>query len=168
MRKLLTTAVLCVSFIFSSVSAYAGHGYYGHHRGHHGHYDNYLYPLGIFAGGVLIGSYLSRPRYPAYPPPAYYAPAYDYEYVYPPPAHAPAPRVIYPPPKVYYAQPTITYVQPVVPTPQVTATPTAPNCLSVREYQSEIVIGNKTVEAYGFACLKPDGSWQRGAPVPVP
>jgi len=162
MRKLLTIAILSASFVLPSVSAYAGHRHYGHY----GHHQDYLYELGLLAGGVLIGSYLSRPRYPAYPPPAYYAPAYDYGYVYPTPLYVPTPTVVYPPPRVYYIQPTVTYVEPVVPklpTPQV-----ASNCLSVREYQSEIVIGNKTVEAYGFACLKPDGSWERGAPVPVP
>lgn len=43
----------------------------------------------------------------------------------------------------------------------------APDCLVVREYTSEIEVGGEPVEGYGYACLKPDGSWQRGAPVPV-
>jgi len=36
--------------------------------------------------------------------------------------------------------------------------PTA-DCLQVREYQTEIVVGGRTVPAYGDACLQPDGSW---------
>ena len=35
------------------------------------------------------------------------------------------------------------------------------SCLQVREYQTEIVIGGKTVPAYGDACLQADGSWQQ-------
>jgi len=35
------------------------------------------------------------------------------------------------------------------------------SCLQVREYQTEIVIGGKTVPAYGDACLQPDGSWKK-------
>jgi surface antigen len=34
-------------------------------------------------------------------------------------------------------------------------------CLQVREYQTEIVVGGKTVPAYGNACLQPDGSWKK-------
>jgi hypothetical protein len=33
------------------------------------------------------------------------------------------------------------------------------DCLQVREYQTEIVVGGRVVPAYGDACLQPDGSW---------
>ena len=42
-----------------------------------------------------------------------------------------------------------------------------PDCLVVREYTAEIEVGGEPVEGYGYACLKADGSWQRGAPAPV-
>ncbi len=29
-----------------------------------------------------------------------------------------------------------------------------------REYQTKVVVGGKTVEAYGTACRKPDGAWE--------
>jgi hypothetical protein len=35
-------------------------------------------------------------------------------------------------------------------------------CLQEREYQNKVVIGGKTVDAYGTACLQPDGSWRYG------
>ncbi|MGD8325837.1 MAG: hypothetical protein PVF65_02880, partial [Sphingomonadales bacterium] len=36
------------------------------------------------------------------------------------------------------------------------------NCLQTREYQSVVIIGGQEQEAYGTACLQPDGSWLRG------
>jgi len=36
------------------------------------------------------------------------------------------------------------------------------NCLQTREYQSIVIIGGREQEAYGTACLQPDGSWLRG------
>jgi len=42
-----------------------------------------------------------------------------------------------------------------------------PDCLVVREYTTEIEVGGEPVEGYGYACLKADGSWQRGVPVPA-
>ena len=35
-------------------------------------------------------------------------------------------------------------------------------CLQEREYQTTVIVGGKEVEAYGTACLQPDGSWRRG------
>jgi hypothetical protein len=35
-------------------------------------------------------------------------------------------------------------------------------CLQRREYQSKVIVGGKPVDAYGTACLQPDGSWHRG------
>lgn len=55
--------------------------------------------------------------------------------------------------------------QPVPVAVPVAATPTAyrqadPSCLQIREYQTEIVIGGRSVPAYGDACLQADGSWK--------
>ncbi len=35
-------------------------------------------------------------------------------------------------------------------------------CLQEREYQTKVIVGGRTVDAYGTACLQPDGSWSRG------
>jgi surface antigen len=42
------------------------------------------------------------------------------------------------------------------------------SCLQTREYQTHITVGGKDVEAYGTACLQPDGAWKFGAPTPEP
>ena len=34
-------------------------------------------------------------------------------------------------------------------------------CLQEREYQTTVTVGGRTVDAYGTACLQPDGSWSR-------
>lgn len=44
----------------------------------------------------------------------------------------------------------------------------ASTCLQTREYQTKITVGGKEVDAYGTACLQPDGDWQFGAPTPEP
>lgn len=41
-------------------------------------------------------------------------------------------------------------------------------CLMIREYQTKITVGGQEVDAYGDACLQPDGSWRLGAPKQVP
>ena len=35
-------------------------------------------------------------------------------------------------------------------------------CLQEREYQMKVIVGGKAADAYGTACLQPDGSWYRG------
>lgn len=42
------------------------------------------------------------------------------------------------------------------------------SCLQTREYQTTVVVGGEEVEAYGTACLQPDGAWKFGPPTPVP
>lgn len=39
------------------------------------------------------------------------------------------------------------------------------SCLQEREYQTTVVVGGREVDAYGTACLQPDGSWKRSPPV---
>jgi len=41
------------------------------------------------------------------------------------------------------------------------------SCLQEREYTTTVQIGGRNVEAYGTACLQPDGSWKRGPAEPV-
>jgi hypothetical protein len=38
----------------------------------------------------------------------------------------------------------------------------ASTCLQEREYQMKVLVGGKEADAYGTACLQPDGSWTRG------
>lgn len=38
----------------------------------------------------------------------------------------------------------------------------ASTCLQEREYQMKVIVGGKEAQAYGTACLQPDGSWYRG------
>jgi hypothetical protein len=38
----------------------------------------------------------------------------------------------------------------------------ASTCLQEREYQMRVIVGGKESQAYGTACLQPDGSWYRG------
>ena len=44
----------------------------------------------------------------------------------------------------------------------------ASTCVMTREYQTQVAVGGKLVEAYGQACLQPDGSWYHGPAQPVP
>lgn len=63
------------------------------------------------------------------------------------------------------------YVVPAVPPPAAAIRqPDRPpaGCLMIREYQTRIVVGGREVEAYGDACLQPDGSWRTGPPKLVP
>ena len=68
--------------------------------------------------------------------------------------------------------PQIRYV--VLPTPAPAMAPVRrraalpPDCLMIREYQTRIIISGKEVEAYGDACMQPDGSWRRGPPKLIP
>jgi hypothetical protein len=36
------------------------------------------------------------------------------------------------------------------------------SCLQEREYRTKVMVGSKQVDAYGTACLQPDGSWRYG------
>ncbi len=38
------------------------------------------------------------------------------------------------------------------------------NCLQQREYQTTVNVGGRSVDAYGTACLQPDGSWTHSPP----
>lgn len=111
-----------------------GHGYY-----HDNDDDDDDLWIGLAAGGLLgyvIGDAVNQPRYVV---PQSYQPAVVY------PA-APAPAVVYPA------------------TSTVTSAPAyqGQSCLQEREYQTKVIVGGRQVDAYGTACLQPDGSWSRG------
>ena len=42
------------------------------------------------------------------------------------------------------------------------------SCLQQREYQTTVIVGGRAVDAYGTACLQPDGSWTRSPPSVAP
>lgn len=63
----------------------------------------------------------------------------------------PQPWPIPAPPRVVYVEPPRIVVSP----PAVTSP--APFC---REFQKQIVIDGRTEQAYGLACLQPDGTWK--------
>lgn len=148
-------ALLAAALLAGATSAWAGGPrHHGHHHPHRG-----------VSWGLGIG--YPAPGWPAY------GPAYAY---YPPPGYGPGyagsigigygsgghrggwgfaltlplylgPRYAPPPPAV------------VAPARQAAARQPGADCLQVREYQTRIVIGGRSVPAYGDACLQPDGSW---------
>ena len=149
------TVLLAAVLLAGVTSAWAGGP--RHHGHHHGH------------SGISWGSGIGYPS-PWWPA---YRPAYGY---YPAPGYGPGyagsigigygsgghhggwsvgltlplffgQRYAPPPPAV------------IVPSMQATARQPTVDCLRLREYQTEIVIGGRTVPAYGDACLQPDGSW---------
>ena len=65
------------------------------------------------------------------------------------------PLTVTPPPRVYYVEPPpVTVVTP----PPASA---EPDCLQTREFSTRIIIDGQEVDAYGTACLQPDGSWKQ-------
>lgn len=164
MLKKLTLAASVLAIGLGTVTpAFAGgsygkhhfrHGHYGghfkyRHRGHHGHGAAYAL-LGFGLGYMLYSA--SRPRYNYYRDPYYRAPAYYY-----PPRYS-APRTYSAPPPQSAPQQSRADQE----------FPPGTNCLQTREYTTVITIAGEEKEAYGTACLQPDGSWIAGAPKIVP
>lgn len=131
---------------------YDGYGRYDkHHSGHYKHYNRHYESrrhyhshddddseelfIGLLMGG-LVGYAIGGAQHAD-------VPRYD---SYPPASSAPP--VAYPPQVVY-------------PAPQ-TGYDGNHSCLQEREYQTRVMIGGRQVDAYGTACLQPDGSWRRG------
>jgi hypothetical protein len=129
----------------------------GHHdRGHdrdyrrHHHHDRSSVRLGINLGYWWGYPYVYRPY--NYPPYRYYG-YYD-PYYYRPYRSAPYPAPSY----RYYEY-----------SPPPTRSEQRPySCLQEREYQTTVIVGGREVQAYGTACLQPDGSWLRGPATVVP
>ncbi len=108
--------------------------------------------VGIGIGG---GGYYGGPGYygPAYYP-GYYPPAY---YVAPPPVvYAPPPVYATPiaPQVVYQAAPSSVVAD------QTSPTFTDENGRTCREYQANATVAGGPGQAYGTACLQPDGTWR--------
>ncbi|WP_150002321.1 hypothetical protein [Iodidimonas gelatinilytica] len=124
-----------------------GHHYRGRHRGGHGA-ANVL--LGVGAGLLLysaIDSANDRRHASAYGG-GYYAPQRVYGVAQPPQyAERPGPIPARAAPVGEQA---------------------ASDCLQTREYQTTITIGGEEKDAYGTACLQPDGDWKMGSPTLVP
>jgi len=166
MKRMFRTSAIAVSVLAAALAATPGawadggrhysdrqgHGqYYRHndrHYGHKGYYRDYRHGYkGHYKHhddddgeklliGLLVGGlvgYAIGNQPPSYDSgPSYYAPATS------------QPRVeAYPAPQYSYGEP-------------------AGTCLQEREYQTKVIVGGKQVDAYGTACLQPDGSWRRG------
>lgn len=148
--RLLTGTALAVLMLTGAATAEAGgrHGHYGHdHHGYHEygyhHAPRHRYRrhrddndgevlVGILIGG-LIGYAIGN---------AHHSTAH----------HQDAPRhTDYEPYPVFDETPYAAS----------TAPPSYP-CLQEREYQTKVIIGGRQVDAYGTACLQPDGSWRHG------
>ncbi len=133
------------------------HGYRGGHRyrgrrGHRGHgAGNALLGVGL---GLLLFSAMSQPRR-GYDRGGYNRGYRDYggEYGY---ERRPAEPYRYEP-----APARSNVVNPL-------ASAQDSSCLQTREYQMTVIIGGEEKDAYGTACLQPDGSWLQGPPTVVP
>jgi hypothetical protein len=150
------TAILAAAFALAAPGAWAG----GHHHNGYSHSSysvglNWVYPPPYWGGYYPgYGPAYGPPPGPAWGP-SYLSLGYGYgghgsNYglsfsipLYVGPRYAPQP----PPP-------------PPAPAVPIASRQADPNCLQVREYQTEIVVGGKSVPAYGNACLQPDGSWK--------
>jgi len=145
MKPLATAlAVGAAAFALLLSSAEPGHAGGRHWRHHHHHHHGWHGPrLGF---GFYYNSY-----------PRYYRP---YPYYY------------YPPPRVTYTEPPVQWNNP----DAVAGVPPGvrkdffdpADCEMVREYQTQVTIDGKLVDAYGDACLQPDGTWKRGPAKLVP
>jgi hypothetical protein len=118
-------------------SVNTGPGYYPHHEYRRGYY----YP-------PSYGVYPAYPGYPVYAAPAYVSPPV----VYAPPASS---TVIVTP-----QQPVVATAPAPVQAAQPSSTFTNDAGQTCREYQSTITVGNQQQQAYGTACLQPDGTWR--------
>ena len=158
MKRLATAMALSVILVAgASSSSLAGggrhhYGYsFGHHRGHG-------YGPAIAIGVGLLALSLSH-SFTAY--------RYDYGYGYRGSYYDPG-RVVYVRPRVRYLQPNVIAAPPRAVRRTWPRTQLPPGCRMIREYQTEVVVGGKKVEAYGDACLLADDTWRLGPPKIVP
>ena len=119
------------------------HHHYRHHHVRHGHYHHHGHGAGRTLLGIGIGllayDIIHKSKAHARARASYEASSY-------PPAYPPRRSA------VRIAPPA----------------PAAGECLQIREYQTTITVGGEEREAYGDACLMPDGSWRLGPPKLVP
>ena len=119
----------------AQVQAGGGHGHHGWGHGHagfHGHVGERVL-LGVLMGGMM-GYAIGR----ATPAPAPRRADSYYEARPPAPRLPACPRASAPP-----------------------ASYSAPVCLQKREYRTRVMVGGREVDAWGTACLQPDGSWRQ-------
>ena len=123
------------------------------HRHRHGHHHQ-GYATATMAGLGMLSLMLSRPKVDYYWYPGW------------------MPMSIYRQPPTVHVVPQVRYVVRPTPPPRIAhdrqLTTLPPGCLMIREYQTRVIIGGREVEAYGDACMQPDGSWRRGSPKLVP
>ena len=145
------TAILVVGLATPSLADKRHRHHPGHgHHGHHGHRAAVFLGLGL--------SSLAQHRFRAH--------RHWHGRRLPPGVHRPRPTVVYVLPGVRYAAPAAVPARIAVARRPAAAPP--PDCLVIREYQTRIVVGGREVEAYGDACLQPDGSWRTGPPKVMP
>ena len=153
-RSLAVLSIVALTTAGVAGSAAAGGYHYGYgsykYKHYHSHKHYHRHKGGNTAGKVLLGvgagllflsvlNAANKPRDPYYR--GYSVPAE-------PPRYVPRPG----------------------PIPQRISQPAPPSnsCLQTREYQTVVIIGGQEREAYGTACLQPDGSWLQGPATPVP
>lgn len=109
-----------------------GHGY-SRHGGGHG-FSGYSFFAGAFAGHVATQLYYRPTWYPQH----YYGRT------------------------VYVTRPQVTVIRQPATVIQTSSAASGISCLQTREYQTTVIVGGQEVDAYGTACLQPDGAWSRG------
>lgn len=129
-----------------------GHRSRGHRGGHGGH--GLAYGLLGFGLGMMLVSAANQPRR------GYNSGYSRYDNSYGSPSYG------------YVARPAEPYRYAPAPARSNVVNPLASaqnsSCLQTREYQMTIIIGGEEKDAYGTACLQPDGSWLQGPPTVVP
>ncbi len=147
--KLAMVAVLLGGLVPSSSAGGYGYGFgyhgyshygYGNHR--RGYYGGHAYGSGDVAVGLFVGALLGYAIASSYEPYAHRHPYREYRH------YGPRYRYYERPPRVVYAEPD-------------RAVTRSRKCLQEREYQTTITIDGQQVQAWGIACLQPDGSWKR-------
>lgn len=159
-KKMLMIVPATILAVNTAVAGgYAG-GYYGYSK--HGHHSNHGHgDIGLALGfgvlfGTLLGHALSEPRYPRYKTYEYYDTPRDYR------------RHHYHRHYYEYDKPRVVYREYREALPAFETNGSDGSCLQEREYQTKVIIDGKEVEAYGTACLQPDGSWRRGTAKLIP
>ncbi|NQV19795.1 MAG: hypothetical protein HQ511_00105, partial [Rhodospirillales bacterium] len=115
---------------------YSGHN--RHHVGSHRAYGHYGFNGYNYLSGALTGF-------------AAYSLLQPYRY---------SPRYISR--SVYVTEPQVTVIRAPATAVQTSSRSRSQSCLQEREYQTTVIVGGNEVNAYGTACLQPDGSWLRG------
>jgi len=129
-------------FGFSHGRGHRGSFGFGHHGGSN---EAAAALIGVGAGALLYHVIDRSRRQPAHSVRRAHPPVYQ-----PRPVAAPAPR-----PAPAPAPPQSSRPAPV---------PSSSTCLQTREYTTTVTIGGQEHDAYGTACLTPDGSWRMGPP----